>query len=675
MSKKKKVEQTEPIHERSTVMTAFTTCPRHGGPWGDDPTCAECTTESGDPRTPPEVQPVTITAAAHRGLAEMFRVWAGWRTASVQFVEPDETESMISDIAVTNIESHTVKVNADGLVLNPNRVVRTATPYALRKEPLLTGVLMHEACHARFTKWPKYLKHGDGSDVHPNTLALAQVMEEPHIEYRMRVEAPKDPSLVTANSLAWTMRAAQVALAPPTAPVGATLLDLIQSYLLRAGRWYGVANAPKWVEGLENLLRNEITAQKGAYTTQVVMASLRFSITAEDATGQKRVDMARTVLEALYDDPEDAPTADDPHGEAGATSSTGESGESGEAGASSSTEAGEGEGEGEGSGSGSGDELSEETAAALAKLEQAANEQATDSTFQEAEAQSGADEAEAQMQEGSGGTGAGTGPALPRNYRASSPTVENRAMKTEASRFLRDLLDPSETNVQTLSESPSATVDPAAMAAWKAGGQVKDPIFFRRTRRDVRPAPPVRIAILVDVSGSMDSMQRPSAELSWALAEAALDLRNFAGRGRQVESCLVHWGSAVQVVQRPGDLLPGVLNRPCNEGTDVLPEAMDAVEKMMPGFFDSTGRPENRLMVNFTDWYVSTRGSRLATDRLVPAIESGLRVLSVVPERWSPGYSMYNDLSSRVSRDKLPVVVHHASQPNAVWDTASNLLK
>lgn len=26
-------------------------CDRHGGPWGDDETCEQCTTEDGDPRT------------------------------------------------------------------------------------------------------------------------------------------------------------------------------------------------------------------------------------------------------------------------------------------------------------------------------------------------------------------------------------------------------------------------------------------------------------------------------------------------------------------------------------------------------------------------------------------------------------------------------------------------
>ena len=32
------------------MTTATTTCPQHGGPWGDDLTCAHCTDSDGSPR-------------------------------------------------------------------------------------------------------------------------------------------------------------------------------------------------------------------------------------------------------------------------------------------------------------------------------------------------------------------------------------------------------------------------------------------------------------------------------------------------------------------------------------------------------------------------------------------------------------------------------------------------
>lgn len=254
-------------------------------------------------------------------------------------------------------------------------------------------------------------------------------------------------------------------------------------------------------------------------------------------------------------------------------------------------------------------------------------------------------------------------------------------MKKEAERFLRDLISPSETTVRTLSETPSATIDGAALAAWKAAGQTGEPMFFVRTRREVMDSPPVRVAILVDISSSMAVLQNPSALLSWALASAAVDLRNFAGRGRQVESCLIHWGSTTPVVvQENGAMLPGLRSVRCNEGTSIMHLALDKVEEQMPGFFahEEQGKQSNRLLVQFTDWELNGMTAAEAHLRVGKALDAGVNMLSITP----PGYnhdSLWSHFRTIKQRNafapgKNVALSYDPRRPEAVWKTAEALL-
>ena len=267
------------------------------------------------------------------------------------------------------------------------------------------------------------------------------------------------------------------------------------------------------------------------------------------------------------------------------------------------------------------------------------------------------------------------------------PVLADREEQRHAERFLRSMLDPTETTKLMLTDSPSSIIDGAALSAWKAAGGGRDPRFFRHAQRTVQPTPPVKIAILVDVSMSMEVMQYPSARLSWALASAALDLQNFAGRGRQVESCLIHWGSYARVIQHVGQLTPGLREFPCKEYTEVKHEAYQLIEKEMPGFFNlpEPGHESNRLIVTFTDWELGGYSERTLLPWMHRAQAAGVNTLSVVP---APGrFGGYNQSRSRLpwiedqlSRSMAPVRGKHSmvgydpTKPDAVWTEAAKLL-
>lgn len=353
------------------------------------------------------------------------------------------------------------------------------------------------------------------------------------------------------------------------------------------------------------------------------------------------------------DGPEDQPEADEP-GDGG-------------------SEDDEGDDEGDDTGDDGGEDTDEDDGAststnplgdlanALAGMEKACKAQVDD------EAEGEAEQAPPSLGAGHGAGGAGGG-----GWRM--PTPQERDIQKGAERFLRNLIDTSESSARSLTDQPSATVDGAELSAWKASGQVREPRFFIRTRRSEAPSPPVEIAILVDVSASMDELAAPSALLSWALSCAAIDLRNFAGRGTQVKSTLIHWGDNVSVMQKPGEMLPGIREHDCMQGTSAMHSAIYEAERQIPGFLDPD-RNVHRLLVQFTDWELY--GSRAAASAVSKALAAGVNMLSVVPRSYSPGYADLTTIlrMARVQRGRNMLIRYTESAPGAVWDAAADMLK
>jgi hypothetical protein len=695
----------------------------------------------------PKRPPVEVSGEATRALSEYVRQWAGWPTARVVF----GPTSGLSPWAECHHDTLTFLVNVDELVLNPNRVLLSVTPFRLRQEAVLTGTLLHEAGHARHSKWaPRTteavagFRHRDGEVPNAATMALARLMEEPRVEGLMFRDADK----IGALGLGWTMRASAAHLVPTTAlsmDPNRRIMDIITSWALRAGRQIALHSHSNsgyemrnWVQDFTTLLHGAIVEhltvaeQNGADVDVDTDARRIIDLLIEmcgvtDDRGSTMIDKARDVLALLFPetDPDEQPAAgggcgppepaedesdedakpDDKGGESnedgsegkgntepedegsGADPGAGDSGEdeaepaepeAGDGAPEDEAEPAEPEGGQDGqsepdggetedqsgeSGASASTDTGSELAQALANMEAAAKSETED----EAE-----DEAEEAEEEAAKGAGAGAGAARKGGWRDPSP--KERDIQKGAEKFLRGLINPSEASKVTLDDAPAATVDGAALAAWKAGGQHSSPKFFRRTRRTVEPSPPIRIAVLVDVSTSMEELQKPSAVLSWALAASALDLRNFAGRGQQVESCLIHWGSSVRTIQKNGETLPGIREWGCFEGTSAMAEALDEVEVQMPGFFDMSERPVNRLLVQFTDWELFGRMN--AVPRIRQALEAGVNMLTVAPHNYAPRRSDLDAIlrECKVQRGASTLIRYNPMFPQEVWETAAEKL-
>lgn len=690
----------------------------------------------------PAPPPVEVSPTAVRALSQKVREWSGWPNATLRFGQPE-----VSPHAECDHVTRSFTVNPETLVLNPNRVLLTVTPFRLRQEAVLTGALLHEAGHARHSHWlprteaqakVKPARHSDGTEPTGATIALARLMEEPRIEGLQARDADK----IGATGLDWTMRASAAHLIPTTVLSTTVpeqmIMDLITSWALRAGRQIALNHYTgrpmrNWVQDFTTLLHTEIVkhltrldTDDPSHETKVIMENLFAMLRCTDDDGSTMIDHARAALTLLFPETDDDDMPEPSGGCEGGAESDESGGESGQAAqgesdtdpseegaeegatADESDEQGSGGGEGQpedtepGDGSGE-DESTESEDEGESESEGEDEDEVSDGsdTEQEAEAESEGEPAASEefaaeladledaakgdveqesedeasktppMESGgtAGGAGQGTGVA---GFR--QPTKEEREFQKGAERFLRDLISPTEASAASLSESPSATVDAAALAAWKADGGTREPRFFMRTRREVEPSPPVKIAILVDVSSSMEQLQKPSALLSWALASAALDLRNFAGRGQQIESTLIHWGNEARVIQKNGQPLPGIREVPCSEGTSAMEQALDLVAEEIPGFFDLTDRPVHRLLVQFTDWELFGRIG--AAKRIAEALAAGVNMVTVAPGGLGRSSSLDAILRRcTVQRGTSTVVNYSKAHPEKVWDESAKALR
>lgn len=657
----------------------------------DAPYDEESSADALAPETMPVLPPVRVSGQAVRDLNVKMREWTGWPKAVVKAAHgEDETGSAY---AVTDEREQTVTFNADALVLNPNRVLNTITPFRLRQEAVLTGTLLHEAGHARFSHWRNlngdtlHSADADGNRavVADQTMQLAVLLEEPRVEGKMAAAEFE----TGAYGLAWTMGAAAAHLLPMTSVsenAAQAMMDVLRSWTLRAGRQVALnvrAGRPLrgWVGDFTALLAEAMETHLDTLdpapplgsqpTRQKVMGLLLEMIRSDDDNGDTSfmVDTARDIMALLFPntEPEDQP------GTGQACASVGVSGNDG----SGDQPEGGDEGEGDGGGDSSDDPTHQPEgkgaalfAEEIAKAEEKAGHAASEEKTAEAE-----QPAPAQPDPLGSGSAAGTEQGK-RAHEWRQPTKEEREVQRHAERFLRTLVNPSEGSQVTLSSTPSSVVDGAALSAWKASGGVHEPRFFKRTRRAVQPAPPVKIAVLVDISSSMGILQKPSALLSWALSTAAFDLRNFAGRGSQIESCLIHWGSGEPiVVGQVGEMLPGIREVRCNEGTSAMGAALKEVEHQMPGFFDK-GSASNRLIVQFTDWELWDRDG--AAERMVVrALNAGVNMLSVAPADGLDRMGRLRDYTAAApfADGKSSIMAYNKMFPEAVWDNATTLLK
>ncbi|WP_262402564.1 hypothetical protein [Actinomadura sp. CNU-125] len=164
--------------------------------------------------------------------------------------------------------------------------------------------------------------------------------------------------------------------------------------------------------------------------------------------------------------------------------------------------------------------------------------------------------------------------------------------KTAARRLARRLRAAAHRDrVTTVHTSPTppgrlSMRDALAADAQRAAGAVPTAEPFTQTTRRHVPAPPLRVGIACDVSGSMKAFADPVASAAWIIATAA-------GHVPDAVSATVIFGARVRPVTRPGQRPAGVSTFEANDPREDFVEAVDALDAAL----DLTRPGAARLLV------------------------------------------------------------------------------
>ncbi|MWA02766.1 VWA domain-containing protein [Actinomadura sp. LD22] len=204
-----------------------------------------------------------------------------------------------------------------------------------------------------------------------------------------------------------------------------------------------------------------------------------------------------------------------------------------------------------------------------------------------------------------------------------TPEPAEQAAARRLARQLRSAAHRDRVTTRTTSATPPGRLSmrgALAADAQRAAGTTPTAEPFTQTIRRHVPAPPLRIGIACDVSGSMNEFARPVASAAWIIARAA-------GHVPDAVSASVIFGAWVRALTHPGQTPAQVpvfaANDPCEDFTTAV-DALDAA-------LDLTRPGAARLLVVVSDGRFKDPHPTLGQQRLDRLTASGCAVLWLAP--------------------------------------------
>ncbi|MEU9018657.1 VWA domain-containing protein [Actinomadura sp. NPDC048394] len=223
----------------------------------------------------------------------------------------------------------------------------------------------------------------------------------------------------------------------------------------------------------------------------------------------------------------------------------------------------------------------------------------------------------------------GTSPTTRRGFTAitgtRAPEPAEQAAARRLARQLRAAAHRDRVTTRTTSATPPGRLSmrgALAADAQRAAGTTPTAEPFTQTVRRHVPAPPLRIGIACDVSGSMNEFARPVASAAWIIARAAGHLSNAV-------SASVIFGARVRPLTRPGQTPAQVPVFAANDPTEDFTTAVDALDAAL----DLTRPGAARLLVIVSDGRFKDPHPTLGQQRLDRLTASGCAVLWLAPHR------------------------------------------
>ena len=166
--------------------------------------------------------------------------------------------------------------------------------------------------------------------------------------------------------------------------------------------------------------------------------------------------------------------------------------------------------------------------------------------------------------------------------------------------------------------------------AQRAAGAVPTAEPFTSSRSRRVPAPPLRVGIACDISGSMGAFAGPVASAAWILARAA-------GHLPSARTASVLFGKGVYALTRPGEVPARVTDFTATASSESACRAIDALD----GALDLASGGTARLLVIVSDtMFVAPGEAAGAQQRITRLARAGCGVIILTPNGWA-GFCTY----------------------------------
>ena len=408
--------------------------------------------------------------------------------------------------------------------------------------PKASGVIFHEALHARFSRWDLIKAQKDLESLEFKALVL---LEEGRIENLGVTLMPGNSGFLRACALEIVMADLNVTGVDTSSMWTAAHMAALTSARVDAG-----SLELSDIETVEEVLINKLGVE--------LFTKLRnLWLQAQDYTSHSSIEglypvareWARLVKEAAAEAGEPEPG----QGESG----LGELGEFGEA----------------------LEEALEEAAgnAAVGGSADAADQQTQEEWEREVKSRSGAAKQQKEHKDAADKVfGRGTGPESSsetnsRLVEKRAPRGDERAAAVKVAQMLEKAKYRERDETEIKSIVPPGRLRTRAMvqgAAFKSKGIMTQVEPWRRTKRTHTDDPTLTVGVMVDISGSMSSAMEPMAVTAWVMSEA---VRRVQGR-----AAMVYYGTGVFPTLKPGQHLSEVTVYSAPDGTERFEKAKSA---------------------------------------------------------------------------------------------------
>jgi hypothetical protein len=536
-----------------------------------------------------------------------------WRSDLVVYAGEDSAEGRA--VAAFYSEIAEIEVNLPKAFgeFTPAEFVGNIMDKAVQYEfPMATGILFHEALHARHTKWDtKYLS----TQLEPLEAQAFMLLEESRIEAKGVKERPENRLFLRTSALEMALEG-----------VNEQALGNLAGDIWNTAQLAGLAISRVDSGVLEVADISDIYREVVSVIGQDLFDELRKVWIEFQSLGvpqvERAIQLSKKWVELLREaDPEGEP-------QAGSVGNPFEESEG---------ESGEGEGEGE---SGEG-EMSDTMKKMIAKLSQSATEaemNASDSIADQEKHEKFQEESKARQSEASksnerkqkakqvfdkthsheSGSGSSSRVDTRRqptgSERASAVSI---AKSLEKAKYRERSVHIRKTQMPQGKLIARNLIQNRAVESMGMRGEL--PTWKSKTRKHTDD-PTLRLGVMVDISGSMGSAMEAMGTTAWVLSEA--------GRRIQAETAMIYYGSGIFPTLKRGQRLNEVTIYTAPDGTEMFGEAFEALD----GELGLTFGDGVRILVIVSDGNYTPKQTEWAVKVLRECKANGVAVLWITPK-------------------------------------------